>query len=236
MAVVNFDNEIILHCGTCGSSFFEKDGIHHISKNSAQKLAEDAQGHYVLGNRKKCPKDESELVEKSDPSLPKNTILLECPMCAGIFAYPDDLLKYKGVREPAPISPLSLQLLPAPKTIFMLSVFAALSLGVMMNFGALSQNFSTSSRADEMINKVIAATDEKKHYLYFDFITESKTTSKVKFTDKTSGAVITKEVSAEPKTIHHLITTDLDLSHEIVYQILLGQNGRPTEEKPLQVK
>lgn len=235
MDVVNQDNEIVLHCATCGSSFFDKDGIKNITRNSAQKLAEDAQGHYVLGNKKLCPKDHGELIQKTnDPLIPKNTVLLECPTCEGLFAYPDDLLKYKGVRDPQPLSAVSLKLLPAPKTIFMLSFFAVMSLAVLMNFGAISQNFSTSSRADEMINKVVMATDEKKHYLYFDFITETKTISKVRFLDKTTNTEILKNVSLEPKTVHHLITTDVDLSHDVYYQILLGKDERPTEEKRLE--
>lgn len=237
MKVANFDNEIVLHCTTCGSSFFDINGIKHISQSSARKIAEDAQGHYILGNKKLCPKDHTELAQKTDdPALPANTVLLECSTCHGIFAYPDDLLKYKGVRELAPLSPLSMKLLPAPKTIFMLSLFAVLSVGVMMNYGAISKNFSTGSKADEAIKKIITVSDDKKHYLFFDFITESALTSEVRFNDKTSGKEIIKKVSTEPKKIHHLITSDLDLSHEITYQIFLGDNANPTVEKKLELK
>lgn len=237
MTVVNFDNQIILHCSTCGSSFFEKDGIKHISASSARKLSDDTQGHYVLGNKKACPKDHAELSPViNDPLLPKNTVLLECPTCKGIFAYPDDLLKYKGVREPSPISSFSLKLLPAPKTIFMLSVFAVLSFAALLNFGALSRSFSSGSRADEIVRKVVTATDNNRHYLFFDFTTENMTTSRVKFTDKTTGNVVMKAVSQEPKTVHHLITSDIDLSHNIYYQILLGENENATAEKKLEVK
>jgi uncharacterized C2H2 Zn-finger protein len=236
MQVSNFDNEIVLHCTTCGSSFFDLNGIRHISPSSARKIAEDAQGHYVLGNKKLCPKDHSELAQKmDDPALPANTVLLECPTCHGVFAYPDDLLKYKGVREPAPLSPLSMKLLPAPKTIFMLSLFAFLSLGVMMNYGAISNNFSIGSKADETIKKVVILSDDKKHYLFFDFITESAFTSQVRFNDRTDGRQIIKKVSTEPKKVHHLVTSDLDLSHDITYQIILGDSN-PTAEKKLELK
>ena len=171
-----------------------------------------------------------------DPALPANTILLECSTCHGVFAYPDDLLKYKGMRELAPLSLLSMKLLPAPKTIFMLSLFAVLSVGVMMNYGAISKNFSIGSKADEAIKKVVIVSDDKKHYLFFDFITESALTSEVRFIDKTNGKEIIKKVSTEPKKVHHLITSDLDLSHNITYQIFLGNNAKPTVEKKLEVK
>ena len=237
MSVVNFDNEIVLHCTTCGSSFFDKDGIRHISSASARKIAEDAQGHYILGNKKQCPKDHAELAQKiNDPQIPKNTILLECPKCFGIFAYPDDLLKYKGIRELTPLSPLSMKLLPAPKTIFMMSLFAVFSFAALLNFGAISRNFSSGSKADEQIKKVVSVSDDKKHYLFFDFITEASLTSKVRFIDKSINKEILKLVSTEPKKIHHLVTAELDLTHEIYYQILLGDNEKPTEEKRLEIK
>lgn len=237
MSVVNFDNQIILHCATCGSSFFEKDGLRRISAASARKLAEDAQDHYVLGNKKVCPKDHVDLVQvENDPSLPKNTVLLRCPTCEGIFAYPDDLLKYKGVHDPSPISALSLKLLPAPKTIFMLSFLAILSFAALLNFGSIARNMSTGSKADEMVKKVMTTTDNTKHYLFFDFFTEAAVTSKVKFIDKTSGTEIMKNVSLEPKTIHHLATSDIDLTHNIYYQIFLGSNTSPTVEKKLTFK
>ena len=231
MQVLNFDNEIILHCSTCGSSFFEKDGIHSVSKASALQLSEEAQGHYVLGNQKACPKDGAILVQKTDdPTISKNTILLECPSCKGIFAYPDDLLKYKGVKEPSPISATSLKLLPAPKTIFMLSLVAVLSLAFVAGSGL--QNFSKSSKADETIKKVIAVADDQKHYLFFDFTTETAVTSRVRFIDSTNGSEISKIVSTTPVKIHHLVISDLDLTHDISYQITLN-DGKPTDEKKL---
>ena len=237
MNVVNFDNQIILHCATCGSSFFEKDGIKHISGASARKLAEDAQGDYVLGSKKMCPKDHAELEEiTNDPLLPKNTVLLQCSTCRGVFAFPDDLLKYKGVKDPSPLSSFSLKLLPAPKSIFMLSFLAILSVAALLNFGALSKSLSTSSRADEIVKKVITATDNTKHYLFFDFITESASVSKVKFIDKTTDTQIVKNVSLEPKTVHHLITSDIDLSHDLYYQILLGEDNIATAQKKLVLK
>ena len=53
---------------------------------------------------------------------------------------------------------------------------------------------------------------------------------------KTMGKEIVKKVSTEPKKVHHLITSDLDLSHDITYQIFLGNNGKPTVEKKLKIK
>ena len=115
MTVRNVDNEIVLHCSTCGSSFFDKNGITKITQKSARELTEEAQGQYVLGNQKVCPKDKSVLLEKVDATLPKNTVLLQCPSCEGVFAYPDDLLKFKGIKPTSPLASSAFKLLPAPK-------------------------------------------------------------------------------------------------------------------------
>lgn len=236
MEVLNCDNEIILHCKTCGSSFFDLGGIKHITAGSARRLADDAQGHYVLGNEKLCPKDHTLLIQKiDDPAVPQNTVILECSTCHGVFAYPDDLLKYKGIKDPTPISPLSMKLLPAPKTIFMLGLFAVFSLGIFMNYGAISRSLSLNSKADEMIKKVYTASDSQKHYLFFDFTTENAVTSQIKFTDRTTGKEIVKDVSSKPQKVHHLTTTELDLTHNLFYQIILSGNN-PGAERKLELK
>jgi len=166
MNVRNVDNQIVLHCSTCGSSFFDKNGIDKITQNSAQMLTEEAQGQYVLGNQKICPKDKSILLEKVDLALPKNTILLECPSCEGIFAYPDDLLKYKGIKAPQPLSSGAFKLLPAPKSLFMLATFAVLTVAVLFN----TKGFSTNTKASNIVNLVrFTKSDTRPNYLMINF-------------------------------------------------------------------
>jgi DNA-directed RNA polymerase subunit M/transcription elongation factor TFIIS len=163
MTVRNVDNEIVLHCATCGSSFFDKGSINRISQNSARTLTDEAQGQYILGNQKLCPKDKSILLEKVDATLPKNTILLECPSCEGIFAYPDDLLKYKGVKAAAPLASGAFKLLPAPKNLFMLASFAVLTVAVLLNTGS----FSSNTRASNTTGKVTLSVSGPVLSVYF---------------------------------------------------------------------
>lgn len=240
MSVLNYDNEIVLHCSTCGSSFFEKDGINHISGQSARKLADDAQGQYVLGNQKMCPKDKSPLSSiENNPQVAKDVTLLECPTCSGIFAYPDDLLKYKKVKEvKVDFVPVT-RLLPPPKAIFMLATFAVLSLAVLFNMNSISENFAGNTKAHDIISKITFTTDDARRYLFLYFKTETPFESAIEFTDRTSGAKITKKVSAEPKTLHQLTTTDVNIAHEITYRIILSKSGekdKVLEEQTLQVK
>jgi DNA-directed RNA polymerase subunit M/transcription elongation factor TFIIS len=228
MNVRNVDNEIVLHCSTCGSSFFDKNGINKITQNSARMLTEEAQGQYVLGNQKICPKDKSVLLEKIDASLPKNTILLECPSCEGIFAYPDDLLKYKGVKAAQPLASGAFKLLPAPKSLFMLASFAVLSLAVLLNSG----NFSSTTRAEKVIGKVYLSTAGS--LLSVSFKTEVSETATIIFYDEKRVETGRYIISSEAKTIHVGTIRGFDRSRDVFYAIQFSKTSTPIAEVQLE--
>ncbi len=220
MNVRNVDNEIVLHCATCGSSFFDKNGIHKITQNSARILTDEAQGQYILGNQKLCPKDKSVLLEKVDPSLPKNTILLECPSCEGIFAYPDDLLKYKGIKPAQPLASGAFKLLPAPKSLFMLATFAVLSLAVLLNTGS----FSTNTRASSVIGKVFLNLSTNGSFLMVSFVTKSPQTSSIIFYDANQKETFRQVISFSPTTNHSLtIRGTFNKERDRYYKILFSE-------------
>jgi len=240
MQVQNIDNQIVLHCSTCGSSFFDKGIIDHISPVSARKLAEDAQGNYVLGQQKTCPKDHSPLTAPPDTHNPSpKALLLTCPTCEGIFIYPDDLLKYKHISpKKAVFSPIT-RLLPAPKTLFLLSTFAVLSLAVLLNINTISRNYSGTTRANDIISSVTTTSDDNKRYVFLYFKTVTPFATSIKFNDKTTHSTSIKQISIEPKTIHQLTTTNLDLTHDIYYRIILSEQGQKdivSEEQKLVIK
>ena len=224
MTVRNVDNEIVLHCATCGSSFFDKNGINRITQSSARTLTDEAQGQYVLGNQKVCPKDKSLLMEKVDSTLPKNTILLECPSCEGIFAYPDDLLKYKGVKPALPLSSGSFNLLPAPKSLFMLASFAVLSVAVLLNVG----NFSTNTRASSVVGRIYLNPSSNGSLLMVSFITKSPQTSSIIFYDTNQKETFRSSISATPATNHSLtIRGQFDRSRDKFYKIIFSETEEP---------
>ncbi len=230
MNVRNVDNEIVLHCSTCGSSFFDKNGINRITASSARLLTEEAQGQYVLGNQKICPKDKSILLEKVDLSLPKNTILLECPSCEGIFAYPDDLLKYKGIKAPQPLASGAFKLLPAPKSLFMLASFAVLTIAVLLNTGS----FSTNTRAEKVIGKVYLSTSG--FLLSVSFKTQVSETSTIVFYDATPERKETGRysISSEPKKIHVGTIRGFDKNRDAFYSIQFSKTSTPISEVQLE--
>jgi len=222
VTVRNVDNEIVLHCSTCGSSFFDKGGIDRITVKSARILAEEAQGQYVLGNQKICPKDKSVLLEKVDPNLPKNTILLECPSCVGVFAYPDDLLKYKGIKAALPLSVGTFKLLPAPKSLFMLATFAVLSITVLLNV----DKFSTNTKASGIYGTVHLTKSAR--FFSVQFTTQDPIITSIIFFDKNKKETFRQIVSATPSKVHQVLTiTQYDAARDVSYAIQLGNTQTP---------
>ena len=221
MAVRNVDNQIVLHCGTCGSSFFDKGGIDKISQASARTLTEEAQGQYVLGSQKACPKDKSILLEKVDATLPKNTILLECPSCEGVFAYPDDLLKYKGMKDAKPLGSGAFKLLPAPKSLFMLASFAVLTVAVLLNTGS----FSSNTRAASVIQgNVRFDPSTNGSVVMMSFITKNPQTSSVVFYDNKKAESGKYTISSSPSTNHILTIRGFDKSKYQYYKIVFSES------------
>ncbi len=224
MNVRNVDNEIVLHCATCGSSFFDKNGINKITQNSARILTDEAQGQYILGSQKICPKDKSVLLEKVDLALPKNTLLLECPSCEGIFAFPDDLLKYKGIKPAKPLASGGFKLLPAPKSLFMLATFAVLSLAVLLNTGS----FSSNTRASSVVGKTYLSLSSNGSFLMVSFITKSPQTSSIVFYDKNQKETFRSAISATPLTNHSLtIRGQFNKERDVFYKIIFSETEEP---------
>ena len=228
MNVRNVDNEIVLHCSTCGSSFFDKNGIDKITPVAARTLTDEAQGQYVLGNQKICPKDKSVLLEKVDATLPKNTILLQCPSCEGIFAYPDDLLKYKGLKPAQPLASGAFKLLPAPKSLFMLATFAVLTVAVLLNTGS----FSSNTRAEKVIGKVYLVTSGS--LLSVSFKTQVSETSTIIFYGvdrKETGRYV---ISSTPTNTHVGTIRGFDKNRDAFYVIQFSKTATPIAEVQLE--
>jgi len=228
MTVRNVDNEIVLHCSTCGSSFFDKNGIDKITQHSARILTDEAQGKYVLGNQKICPKDKSVLLEKVDAALPKNTILLQCPSCEGVFAYPDDLLKYKGIKPPQPLASGAFKMLPAPRSLFMLGTFAVLSVAVLLNAGS----FSTNTRAEKVIGKIYLTTSGP--LLSVSFKSQVSETSSIIFYDMNKKETGRYVINAEPKTVHVGTIRGFDKVRDAFYVIQFSKTATPIAEVQLE--
>lgn len=245
MNLVTADNQKILHCSNCGGSFFEENGINRISLTTAQNLADDKKSDEISGSEKKCPKDENLLKPISTnfnqfqpilTPIPPDVTLLRCSKCRGIFAYPDDLVKFKQAQV-AKIEYFKLWQLPLPslKSVIILGVTALIFTAVLVNY-TYFQNGLYSTKASDLIKKFYISSSN--NYLFLFFKTEKPFRSKIIFEDATNKKTINKIISSQPKTIHQLTTGDINLENEIYYQIvLMDEKGREikTEVRKLKI-
>ena len=237
MNLVIADNQKILHCTNCGSSFFEENGINRITLNTAQKLAEDKKNDEISGSEKKCPKDQTLLkpiltdynqFQPVSSPIPADVTLLRCQKCAGIFAHPDDLIMFKQAQV-AKIEYFKLWQLPIPslKSVIVLGVVGLIFSAVLANYTYFKNGLKPTSASD-LIKKFYLSSSG--NYLFIFFKTEKPFKSKIIFEDATDKKIIHKIISSQPKRIHQLTTSEINLENEIYYQIVL------TDEKGGEIK
>lgn len=240
MSLVTADKQNILHCGNCGGSFFEENGINRITVETAQSLSEDKQSDEISGEVKKCPKDQTllkpiltnpPLTDQFQPistPLPPEVTLLRCPKCSGIFAYPDDLIKFKKAQA-AKIEYFKLWHIPFPslKAVIILSAVGLFFMTALVNYTFFQKGLAPAS-AHDLVKKVYLSRSGP--YLFIFFKTQTPFRSKIIFEDRTEKKTVIKIISGEAKTIHQLTTADLNLENEIYYQIVL------TDERGKEVK
>lgn len=236
---VSLDNQNVLHCRNCGSSFFEENGINRITTESAQKLFEDKKNDEISGNEKQCPKDQTPLVlVQDDEVVPSDVALLKCRKCKGIFTYPEDLLLFKKAQN-AKIEYVRAWHIPLPsvRTVLVLSFLAVISFSLFVSLSSFQQKSITQSQAKDLIKKVTVSTSG--HYLFITFQTSLLLTSQIVFMDRTTNTKITKTISEKPTRLHHLSTGDVKLDDEIYYSIILKDdrgNKVTLPEKKLELK
>ncbi len=218
-----YDNQLILHCKVCGASFFEVNGINRITIATAQKLAGVKQEEIIVGKQKQCPKDGDYFVSiAQDEIKPHDVTLLRCPTCKGIFIYPDDLLKFKSAQN-AKISFFKSwdKPLPSIRTILVFSFIGLISFSILTRLGTFTQKNIRQSQAHDLIKKINITASPDKHYVFFYFSTNVPVRSSIIINDATNGMLKTRTISSELKTLHTLTLGDLNLGHDLWYQITL---------------
>lgn len=229
MNQLHADKQLILHCDNCGGSFFEENSINRISSQTAFELSQNKQSDEISGDKKFCPKDahQLEIVAHSEESLPPDVTLLRCPSCKGIFAFPDDLVNFKKAQE-AKVNYLAAWKIPlgSLRSVVILSVVAFLS--AMLFTVALYSRPSSRSQAKDIVKSVYV--NQSGAYILLSFQTSLPMKSQIIIDDRTTATVITKTIDVEPKTVHQITLSGLNLNHSIYYQLLL------TDREEKQVK
>jgi len=239
---ISIDNQKILHCSNCGGSFFEENGINRISLETAEKLAADKKTEEISGQEKHCPKDGNLLLPMNSQNdeqsaIPPNITLLRCPQCHGIFAFPDDLVDFKKAQA-AKINYFKTWLIPPSslKTLLVFTFTALIFTGIFANYLFFNKAPMPSSASD-LIKKF--KLYQLKHYILIFFKTDQEFSSKIIFKDENENKIFEKNISSQPTNTHQITTGDLNLTHNIFYQIvLIDKNGKElkTEWKKLELK
>ncbi len=211
------DNQTILYCLNCGSSFFEENGINRISIKSADKLARDHNQNIILGYEKLCPKDKTVLSPLTGESIPQNVSLFECFTCKGVFTYPDDLVRFKKAQS-AKINFLSAWNIPpvSVSSVLVLTFIAVISFAAFSGYFLLRQ--STTSQAQDVIKNINVT--QSAQLILISFRTQIPLKTRIIFVDRTINKTTELTVSSQPKTIHFVSTSEVDISNEVYYQIV----------------
>ena len=239
MTVKVLENQTILHCPTCGGSFFEENGINRITLHEAENLALDKKTDDVSGDNKLCLKDQTRMKPLTNQeNIPADVTLLLCSVCKSIFSYPDDLIKFKQAQE-AKLNYYKTWKMPLPslQSVAVLSFIALVSAALFSRFLFFNNGSLSPSQAQDLIKNVNFTSSNR--YLFISFKTTIPVTAKIILTDKNTKTTMTKIISSTPKTLHILTTGDIPLTDEIWYQIVVkDKDGKEikTEMRKMEVK
>lgn len=224
----HLDNQTVFHCGNCGSTFFEENGINRISLASALQLSADKKNDEISGDQKRCPKDGNRLTAiLNDEAIPRGVTLLRCDSCRGVFAYPDDLIQFKKAQNAkvdyykmwqAPFSSL--------KTVIVLSFILFISFGTYLAYNTLQNTTNRQIQASDQIKNLSITSSGR--FVFMTFQTNSSVRSQIIFNDKTTNEITIKNIADKPTKNHVFTTTELNLGDEITYQLVIyPQKGSP---------
>ncbi len=227
LEVVELSNQKILHCKNCGSNFFEANGINRITAGDAEQLTKEANTSIVMGTPKVCPRDTIFLhLIENDEAVPHNVSLFKCPKCQGVFAYPDDLVKFKKAQG------IKLEFfkiwenpLPALRTVLVFSFLVVLSLTVLSN---LTNRSLQSTQAENIVGHV-SFTHEGR-YLFVNFTTDTEYLTSILIHDKTDNTTVINPISTVPAKLHYATLTNVNPQHEVFYQIIIS-DGKGTDSR-----
>ena len=235
---MTLDNQHVLHCLSCGGSFFEENGVNRISIESAEKLSTGGGEERKNASPNFCPRDHAALLPLyDDETIPQGLEFFRCAKCHGVFALPKDLITFKRAQI-AKVEYFRLWSRPIPSlhavlVFSFLLVVSAASYGMLTN---ISKQGSTATRASEIVERTTIIKSGR--YTLVSFHTTLPYRSEILLINKATGAQTIKEVAKEP-TLSHIVTlTDVDPDQEYFYKIRLTDGAgkvTETEEKKLAV-
>lgn len=224
------DNQYVSHCSSCGCTFFEENAINRITYDSARTLSQDRYRRFISPKDKRCPRDFSPFAPVSNTeAVPPYITLFICPSCSGVLVYPDDLLKFKKAQGTKidyyktwgkPFA--SLQAILIVFFIFVLSISSYLTINTLQN------RASYKSEASDLFKTL--SIIKSGHYILIGFRTNTPLKSQIVLINNKTEKQIIRTISQDPQRVHEIILTEVDLSDNISYRIILtDKNGQSVE-------
>jgi hypothetical protein len=236
MVETEVDNQKVLHCAHCGGSFFEENGVNRLTLSGAETLSTQRENDEISGDQKVCPKDGKALQAMDSEAVPPGVTLLKCASCQGVFAYADDLVKFKQAQK-TKIDFFKLWSIPVPsmKSVIVMSVAGLISFSLFSTFFRV-QDYIVPTQAENVAKNLTVSMSER--YLFVSFRTDTPYRSKIEFTHRKTGQKTEKVVVSEPATLHYLTTSDVTPTNDTYYTIVLtdreGKEIRTKEAKLIQ--
>ncbi len=227
---VYMDNQYINHCGSCGCSFFEENGINRITYDSARTLSENKYRKFVSPKAKHCPIDFATLVPISNTeSVPSHITLFVCPSCSGVLVYPEDLVKFKKAQG-AKIDYYKSWGKPfaSLQAVLIVLVIMVLSASSYLTITTINNRALYKSEASDLFKSLSIAKSGR--YIILSFKTNTPFKSQILLiNDRTKGRAL-KGISNEFKKAHEVVISDVDPYDPYSYRIILtDKNGKSLE-------
>jgi Zn finger protein HypA/HybF involved in hydrogenase expression len=238
MQELTMDLQHVAHCGHCGASYFEDDGINRISIEKVEKLSRDITEDVTDEPAVKlCPYDNAALAPIHNPdAIPSHVTLYACPTCHSILATIQNLIDFKQAQD-AKINYIKVWRMPlgSLKNVFAIFVLAALSVGIYYTYQGTQQTSMMRTEAAQSINNVTVVRSAR--FGILSFTTSQPYRSSVILINKTTGTSTTVAASDVESTTH---TATFSLPNEtdvVYYTIELTSGGRSVNspEAPLEI-
>lgn len=231
------DNQEVLHCANCGTSFFEDNGINRIGIDRARTLAKERYNKgSVIGQKPVCPRDESPLTLLSNTeSVPRTVKLFQCPQCHGILASADDLELFKRAQ----LSKLDYfkswnMPLGSLKGVLAIALLLVISGSILWTYSTVSQEATIRSEASELIKtiEVSGAAD----YTLISFRTKEAVKSTLVIDNLSTHQQTFVPISEVPKTTHTVSFARPSSEYLVTYRVRLeDKNGRTVNSQEVKI-
>lgn len=215
------DSQTFWHCGTCGSTFFEQNGINRISQQTARKIGADKTEVIDLPPELSCPRDESVLIRITDEdAVPTEVELFRCPSCYGLFASATALVHFKKAQR-AKIQFFKIwgKPMPSPRAVLAFGIIGALAISFALSVSTSYMRTGQNARADQEISNILLTPVGRS--VSISFITSVPFTSEVIIKDGKSSESQTIVFSKDQTRVHIGIATVPETWKDPTYQIVL---------------